>query len=86
MFPIKLEKWGKMSWGKMTFGEKCRSQGYYGKKWGKMFFGEKCRREKCRGEKRLWGKLSCTRINSFHVQTVKICRILKKSKKKEKEQ
>ena len=49
-----------MSWGKMTFGEKCRSQGYYGKKWGKMFFGEKCRREKCRGEKRLWGKLSCT--------------------------
>ena len=50
-----------MSWGKMTFGEKCRSQGYYGKKWGKMFFGEKCRREKCRGEKRLWGKLSCTR-------------------------
>ena len=60
MFPLRLEKWGKMSWGKMTFGEKCRSQGYYGKKWGKRFFGEKCRREKCRGEKCLWGKLSCT--------------------------
>ena len=50
-----------MSWGKMTFGGKCRSQGYYGKKWGKMLFGEKCCREKCCGEKRLWGKLSCTR-------------------------
>ena len=46
----KNDFWGKMSQSRISW-----------EKMGKMFFGEKRRREKCRGEKRLWGKLSCTR-------------------------
>jgi len=48
-----------MSWGKMTFGEKCRSQGYYGKKWGKMSQG-----------KMSWGKMSLGKIVLHPVQCV----------------
>ena len=56
----------------MTFEEKCHSQGYHGKKWGKMFLGEKCRREKCHGEKRPWGKLSCTQEFVLHMSITDI--------------
>ena len=41
----------------MTFGEKCRSQGYYGKKWGKMFFWGKMSQGKMS-----WGKTSLGKI------------------------
>ena len=69
--------WGKMSQGKMTFGEKCRSQGYYGKKmgqnafWGKMLQG-----------KMSWGKTSLGKIvvhpvwmDSFNYQGSKVTNI-----------
>ena len=56
----KNDFWGKMSQSRISW-----------EKMGKKFFWGKCRREKCRGEKRLWGKLSCTPFSVKSIQQKK---------------